>query len=111
MGKRPVWFWLLTAFVIVAGLTLEIKPLHDKVFGWFIEFYTFLKENIVAILAAFFLVKGKFILKIFLKKVLLLSVTGLGKRYLIERVFTYHFKIHFLNHITLDLKRLFDHIK
>jgi hypothetical protein len=101
----------LTAFVIVAGLTLEIKPLHDKVFGWFIEFYTFLKENIVAILAAFFLVKGKFILKIFLKKVLFLSVTGLGKRYLIERVFTYHFKIHFLNHIALDLKRLFDHIK
>jgi len=111
MGKRPVWFWLFTAFVIVAGLTIEIKPLHDRVFGWFIEFYAFLKENLVAIMAAFFLVKGKFILKIFLKKILFLSATGLGKRYLIERVFTYHFKIHFLNHIALDLKRLFDHIK
>ncbi|KYJ86662.1 hypothetical protein [Sulfurovum riftiae] len=111
MGRRPVWFWLFTALVIIVGLTLEIKPLHDKVFGWFFEFYTFVKENLVAILAAFFLVKGKFILKIFLKKILFLSATGLGKRYLIERVFTYHFKVHFLNHIALDLKRLFDHIK
>ncbi len=111
MGKRPVWFWLLTAFVIIAGLIFGIKPLHDKVFGWFTEFYLFVKENLIAIMAAFFLVKGKFILKIFLKKILFLSATGLGKRYLVERVFTYHFKIHFLNHIALDLKRLFEHIK
>ncbi|OQX50257.1 MAG: hypothetical protein B5M46_00990 [Epsilonproteobacteria bacterium 4484_20] len=111
MGKRPVWFWLFTALVIIVGLIFEIKPLHDTVFGWFIEFYFFVKENLVAILTAFFLVKGKFILKIFLKKILFLSATGLGKRYLIERVFTYHFKKHFLDHIALDLKRLFDHIK
>jgi len=111
MGKRPVWFWLFTAVVIIVGLTFEIKPMHDKVFGWFTEFYFFVKENLLAILAAFFLVKGKFIFKIFLKKILFLSISGLGKRYLIERVFTYHFKIHFLNHIAIDLKRLFDHIK
>ena len=111
MGKRPVWFWLFTAFVIIVGLTLEIKPLHDKVFGWIVHFYHFAKENIVTILAAFFLVKGKFVLKLFLKKVLFLSATGLGKRYLIERVFTYHFKIHFLDHIKGDLTRLFLHIK
>jgi len=111
MGKRPVWFWLFTAFVIIVGLTLEIKPLHDKVFGWASEFYYFAKENIIAILAAFFLVKGKFIFKVFLKKVLFLSATGLGKRYLIERVFTYHFKVHFLDHIKDDLARLMRHIK
>ena len=111
MGKRPVWFWLFTACVIVVGLTLEIKPLHDKVFGWVSEFYHFAKENIIAILAAFFLVKGKFIFKVFLKKILFLSATGLGKRYLIERVFTYHFKVHFLNHIKDDLTRLVLHIK
>jgi hypothetical protein len=111
MGKRPVWFWLFTAFVIIVGLTLEIKPLHDKVLGWISEFYHFAKENIAAILAAFFLVKGKFVLKLFLKKVLFLSATGLGKRYLIERVFTYHFKIYFFDHIKADLERLFVHIK
>jgi len=111
MGRRPVWFWLFTAFVIVVGLTLEIRPLHDKVFGWATDFYLFSKESLIAFLAAFFLVKGKFILKIFLKKILFLSATGLGKRYLIERVFTYHFKIHFLNHLALDLQRLFEHIK
>ncbi len=111
MGKRPIWFWLFTVCVIVVGLTLEIKPLHDKVFGWAEEFYVFAKENIIAILAAFFLVKGKFVFKIFLKKILFLSATGLGKRYLIERVFSYHFKIHFLDHIKNDFRLLFSHIK
>jgi hypothetical protein len=111
MGKRPVWFWLFTALVIIIGLIIEIKPLHDMVWGWVSEFYHFAKENIIAILAAFFLVKGKFVLKLFLKKVLFISATGLGKRYLIERVFTYHFKIHFFNHIKGDLERLFVHIK
>jgi len=111
MGKRPVWFWLFTAFVIIAGLIIEIRPLHDRVFGWVSEFYCFAKKNLIAIFAAFFLVKGKFIFKVFLKKVLLLSATGLGKRYLIERVFTYHFKVHFLDHIKDDLTRLVVHIK
>jgi len=111
MGKRPVWFWLFTAFVVTAGLVIEIKPLHDTVWRWASEFYHFAKENIVAILAAFFLVKGKFVLKLFLKKILFISATGLGKRYLIERVFTYHLKVHFLDHIKGDLARLFKHIK
>ena len=111
MGKRPVWFWLFTALVIVTGLMVEINPVREILRQWILDFYAFAKENLVAILTAFFLVKGKFILKIFLKKILFLSATGLGKRYLIERVFTYHFKIHFLNHIALDLKRLSSHIK
>jgi len=111
MGKRPVWFWLFTAFVIIVWLVIEVRPLHDAVWKWVEDIYRFAKENLVAILSAFFLVKGKFILKIFLKKILFLSATGLGKRYLIERVFTYHFKVHFLNHIALDLKRLVSHVK
>ncbi len=111
MGKRPVWFWLFTALVITTGLVVGIRPLHDLVWECAKEFYCFARKNIVAILAAFFLVKGKFVLKLFLKKIILLSATGLGKRYLIERVFTYHFKVHFLDHIKGDLERLFDHIK
>ncbi len=111
MGKRPVWFWLFTAFVIIAGLIVEIRPLHERVWGWTIDLYTFAKLNILAFLTALFLVKGKFILKIFLKKILFLSATGLGKRYLIERVFAHHFKIHFLNPLKGDISHLFSHIK
>ncbi len=111
MGPRPLWFWVFTVVVIVVGLVIEIDPLHEKLWRWSISFYTFLKVNITAILAAFFLVKGKFILKLFLKKILFISATGLGKRYLIERVFTYHFKVHFLDHLKGDLARLFAHIK
>jgi hypothetical protein len=111
MGKRPVWFWFFTACVLITVLVVEIKPLHDAVWEWTKGFYRFAKTNIAAILAAFFLVKGKFVFKIFLKKILFISATGLGKRYLIERVFAHHFKIHFLDHIQMDMKRLFDHIK
>ena len=55
----------------------------------------FVKKNIIKIVMTFFFVKGKFILTLFLKKIALLSVTGLGKRYMIERVFMENFKIHF----------------
>jgi len=111
MGKRPVWFWFFTAGVIVAGLLIEIGPLHERVGEWVGAFWHFVKENTMALLAAFFLVKGKFVLKLFVKKVLLVSVTGLGKRYLVERVFTYHFKIYFLDHLKGDFARLFTYIK
>ena len=111
MGKRPVWFWLFSALVIVVGLTVEIEPFRYAVYERIASFYHFAKENIVAFLAAFFLVKGKFVLKVFLKKIALLSATGLGKRYLIERVFTYHFKVHFFDHIKADLAKLIVHIK
>ncbi len=111
MGKRPLWFWLFTASVIIVGLSIEIRPIHDRIVAWILDGWHFVKTHAVAILAAFFLVKGKFVLKLFLKKILLISMTGLGKRYLIERVFSYHFKVHFLDHIKDDLTRLFAHIK
>ena len=46
-----------------------------------------------------------------MKKIILLSASGLGKRYMIERVLTYNFKIHFLDHLNDDFKRLTQHIK
>ena len=76
-----------------------------------VSFFLFIKYNILAILAAFFLVKGKFILILFLKKIVLLSVTGLSKRYVIEKVINHNFKIHFLDHISDDIKRLVVYVK
>jgi hypothetical protein len=63
------------------------------------------------ILSAFFLVKGKFVLKLFLKKIIMLSATGLSKRYLIEKVITHNVKIHFFNDIADDVRRLITYIK
>lgn len=57
------------------------------------------------------MVNGKFILSLFLKKLTLISASGLGKRYLIEKVLTHHLKIHFFDHIKEDLVRLVRYVK
>lgn len=73
--------------------------------------FLFVKENSIAILTAFFLVKGKFVIKLFIRKIILLSATGLGKRYMIEKVLNHQIKVHFLDHMKDDFKKLSDHIK
>jgi len=108
MGKRPFWFWFFSAVTllfIVSIIYIESvsKALYD--------IYEYITDSIVALFVGFFFVKGKFIFRVVFKKIILLSFTGLGKRYLIEKVLTYHFKLHFFNHIKRDLIKLYEHIK
>ncbi|MGC9351958.1 MAG: hypothetical protein ACP5D3_08205 [Sulfurovum sp.] len=49
--------------------------------------------------------------RFFVKKIALLSATGLSKRYFIEKVLTHHIKIHFIDHIKDDLLRLGQYVK
>lgn len=77
----------------------------------FFRLVFFIKKNLFALLAAFFLVKGKFILTLFLKKLVLLSATGLGKRYVVEKVVMGNVKTHFFDHLTNDIRRLVQHAK
>lgn len=103
-GVLPlVLFAVIVVFSVEESRAFVLAPVHSL-------FY-FLKENLFALLTAFFLVKGKFILTLFLKKIAILSATGLGKRYVIEKVITHNFKIHFLDHITDDIKRLIVYVK
>jgi hypothetical protein len=92
-------------------VAFSIEDSRTFIFTFASRAYAFLKDNILSILAAFFLVNGKFILMVFLKKILFLSATGLGKRYLIEKVLTHNLKIHFLDYIMTDVKRLMEYIK
>ena len=110
MNKRIVW-WGLGLVLLVIVVLFSIEDSRTFLVALFLRIFLFVKKNILALLAAFFLVKGKFILMIFLKKVVLLSATGLGKRYLIEKVINYNLKIHFLDHIADDRKRLMVYIK
>jgi len=73
--------------------------------------YIFIKENIFAILTAFFLVNGKFVMKAFFRKIILMSATELGKRYMIERILNHQLKVHFLDHIKDDIDKLVVHTK
>jgi hypothetical protein len=108
MVKKPIWFYGFSAFVFSLIMAIIfIEPLNTAV----IDLYHYIVDSVVALFVGFFFVKGKFIFRVVAKKIILLSATGLGKRYLIERVLTYHFKVHFFNHIKRDLIRLYEHIK
>lgn len=110
--NRSQWFWLVPLLFI--GMTTLLFAFEDSR-TWIVTFLTdtflFVKKHIIAILTAFFLINGKFVIKLFIRKIFLLSATGLGKRYMIERVITHNFKVHFLDHLKDDFKRLTEHIK
>ena len=112
MKNKSLWFWITPSFFIII-LTLLFTFEESRIF--ILEILTdillFVKENSIAILTAFFLVKGKFVIKLFIRKIILLSATGLGKRYMIERVLNHQIKVHFLDHLKDDFKRLSDHVK
>jgi len=110
MNKRIlIWSGVFLSLLLIVLFSFEVSRTFFIALLWRIFF--FLKKNILTLLAAFFLVKGKFILTIFLKKIALLSATGLSKRYFIEKVINKNLKIHFLDHITDDIKRLLAYIK
>jgi len=112
MKNRPLWFWVVPLVLISSIVVLfSIEESRTFLVALLLRMVLFVKKNILTLLAAFFLVKGKFVLKLFLKKIVLLSATGLSKRYMIERVFTPNFKIYFLDHLNDDIKRLIQHAK
>ena len=110
MHKRIFFFTLFFLSVLIA-LLLYVQESREIIVALFLRILLFVKKNIFKILAAFFLVKGKFILTLFMKKIALLFVTGLGKRYVVEKVVMGNVKKHFLNHLADDFKRLAKHAK
>lgn len=103
------WIFILLFFVVVIGLSIEESRI--AILAFLLRVFLFVKHHIVALVATFFLVNGKFILTLFLKKVALLSVTGLGKRYMIEKVIMENLKIHLFDHIKEDIAKLLAHAK
>lgn len=109
--KNRILTWVLPLILIGIIVVFTVEESRTFVLRLVHSLFYILKENLFVLLTAFFLVKGKFIVLLFLKKIAFLSATGLGKRYLIEKVITHHFKIHFLDHISDDLKHLLVYIK
>jgi len=104
-------FVFVIILVIIIGLVFSIEESRTFLVALLLRIFLFVKQHLIALLAAFFFVKGKFILTLFLKKVAFLSFTGLSKRYFIEKVINHNLKIHFLDHIMGDIKRLMVYIK
>jgi hypothetical protein len=112
--KKDQILWLITVslgILAIFGVVFGIEQVRTFLVALLIRIFLFSKHHIVAILSAFFLVNGKFILSLFLKKITILSATGLGKRYVIEKVLVHHIKIHFLDHIKEDFRRLMEYVK
>ena len=111
MNKQTLQ-WLVPALLLILIVVLfSVEESRYFIIALFLRIFFFVKKNIVLIVTAFFLVKGKFILALFLKKIAFLSATGLSKRYLIEKVITHNLKVHFLDHISKDVKKLIIYIK
>jgi hypothetical protein len=110
MQKRLL-LWVVPLSIVSIIVLLGIEESRTLIIALFLRIILFVKKNFIALLAAFFLVKGKFILKLFLKKLAILSATGLGKRYVVEKVIMGSVKTHFLDHISGDIKRLVRHAK
>jgi hypothetical protein len=112
MKNRSLWFWVSPLlFIIILTLLFAFEASRIFIIEILKDIFLFIKENIIAILTAFFLIKGKFVIKLFIRKIILLSATGLGKRYMVERVLTHNFKVHFLDHLKDDFRRLAEHVK
>ena len=112
MKNKSPWLWLIPfVLIIVTAVLFSVEESRTFMVALFLRALFFVKKNIIMLLSAFFLVKGKFILTLFLKKIAILSATGLGKRYLIEKVINHNLKIHFLDHISDDIKHLMVYVK
>ena len=109
--KKRLLLWVVPLFLVSIIVLFGIEESRTFIIALFLRIVLFVKKNLFALLAAFFLVKGKFILKLFLKKLVLLSATGLGKRYVVEKVIMGNVRTHFLDHLSDDIKRLLRHAK
>ncbi len=109
--QKKIIIWIVSSVVLVLIVIFGMAESRHFIVVVIVDTFVFLKENLFTLMAAFFLVKGKFILTLFLKKIMILSATGLGKRYLIEKVFNHNLKIHLLDHISDDVKRLTIYVK
>ena len=110
MHKR-IFVSTLLFFVVLLIVVFFFEESRELAIAVFLRILLFVKKNLFKMLAAFFLVKGKFILTLFMKKIALLSATGLGKRYMVEKVVMGNVKKHFLDHLADDFKRLVNHAK
>ncbi|RUM72949.1 MAG: hypothetical protein DSZ10_04190 [Sulfurovum sp.] len=105
------WLWVLLPIVLFVAVLLSVEDARIVVIALLWRLFFFLKKHIILIVSSFFLVKGKFILSLFLKKLAMISATGLGKRYVVERVISKNIKRHLFDPIRDDLKHLAAYVK
>jgi hypothetical protein len=90
---------------------LNIEEVRTFIIAFIIRVLAFIERNIITIFVSFVFVKGKFIWLIFLKKITILSISGLGKRYFTEKVFLHHIKVNLFMPLKDDIQILVNYTK
>jgi hypothetical protein len=109
--KQSTIIRVFFAIIIVLLLLLNIEEVRTFIVAFIIRVIAFIERNIITMLMSFLLVKGKFVWIVFLKKMTILSISGLGKRYLTEKVFLHHIKVNLLTPLKKDIKILINYVK
>ncbi len=105
LSRRTVIWGSVALFALIVG-SLHIDSARGYLVAVVVGIFFFAKRNLLSFIATFVLVKGKFIWTIFLKKLAVLSATGLGKRYITERVFLYHLQTHLIRPLGREIAYL-----
>jgi len=95
--------YILLGIVVVLIIPLFFEATRTFIIALLWRAFFFVKEHIVALFVSFFLIKGKFIWLMFLKKITILTTIGLGKRYITEKIILHNFKKHFLDHLKEEI--------
>ncbi|MEA2028517.1 MAG: hypothetical protein U9N49_06030 [Campylobacterota bacterium] len=95
--------YILLGIVVVLIIPLFFEATRTFIIALLWRAFFFIKEHIVALFVSFFLIKGKFIWLMFLKKITVLTTIGLGKRYVTEKIIMHNFKKHFLDHLKEEI--------
>jgi len=102
---------ILLGILIILIIPLFFEESRILIIAIFWRVFFFAKKHIVTLFISFFLINGKFIWFLFLKKIAMLSAIGLGKRYVTEKIFIHNFKKHFLIHITDEIRVVKEYIQ
>lgn len=109
INKKHFIFSSVTLVFAIILIYLFFPKIAEFFIVLAIRIILFLKVHLLPLILGFFLINGKFVLKLFLKKMLLMLPIGLLKRFFIEEVVGKNVKNHYLKE--LPLKEFFVHVK
>lgn len=102
--------YITIGVLVVLMLPLFFEESRTFIIALLWRAFFFIKHHIVALFVSFFLINGKFIWLLFLKKITVLTTIGLGKRYVTEKIIMHNFKRHFLRHLSDEIGIIKEHI-
>lgn len=84
--NKKIFFSILILTYIMSNIYMFFPNVFDVIFSFIIRISIFVKAKLLILFSSFFLVNGKFVFKLFIKKIIFILPLGLAKRYFIEKI-------------------------